>query len=157
LLLAVRSQLTNEILRRSAPMTGTAAAVAALRVFAVVLASTAFALVAVADLVPRQEPDTETIAQGKMLYADQCASCHGMEGKGDGPAARFMAQEVPDLSDGEWKYAENGSVAAVAAVIKAGIDDSPMTPFEGTLSDEDINAVATYVVHVLVIQGAPGR
>lgn len=26
-----------------------------------------------------------------------------------------------------------------------------MIPFDGTLSDEEINAVATYVVHVLVI------
>lgn len=138
-------------------MPGTAAAVAALRVFAVVLASTAFALVAVADLVPAQEPDAQMIERGKMLYADQCASCHGTEGKGDGPAARFMSQEVPDLSDGDWKHAEDGSVAAVAAVIKAGIDDSPMTPFEGTLSDEEINVVATYVVHVLVAPTASGR
>jgi high-affinity iron transporter len=128
------------------------AAIAALGVFAVVVASTGFALVAAADLVAVQEPDAQVIEQGKMLYADQCASCHGMEGHGDGPAARFMSQEVPDLSDGEWKHAEDGSVAAVAAVIRAGIDDSPMTPFEGTLSDEQINAVATYVVHALVSQ-----
>ena len=132
-------------------MPRTTAAVAAVRVFAVVLVSTAFALLATADLVPVQEPDPQVIDQGKMLYVDQCASCHGTEGKGDGPAARFMTQEVPDLSDEEWKYAEDGSVAALAAVIKAGIDDSPMTPFEGTLSDEQINAVATYVVHVLGI------
>jgi len=132
-------------------MPRTTAAVAAVRIFAVVLVSTAFALVAAADLVPVQEPDPQVIDQGKMLYVDQCASCHGTEGKGDGPAARFMTQEVPDLSDEEWKYAEDGSVAALAAVIKAGIDDSPMTPFEGTLSDEQINAVATYVVHVLGI------
>jgi mono/diheme cytochrome c family protein len=129
------------------------ASVAALRVFAAVLAltlvSAGVALVAAAAVVPVQQPDAEVIEQGKMLYADQCASCHGMEGKGDGPAARFLAEEVPDLSTAEWKYAEDGSVAALAAVIKAGIDDSPMTPFEGTLSDEEINAVATYVVHVL--------
>ena len=124
---------------------------------AVVLASIAFALVAAADLVPVQEPDAQVIEQGKMIYADQCASCHGTEGQGDGPAARFMSQEVPDLSAGEWKYAEDGSVAALAAVIKAGIDDSPMTPFEGTLSDEEINAVATYVVHVLVRPSDTGR
>ena len=128
------------------------ATVAALRVFALVLASISFALFAAADLAPVQEPDAQVIEQGKMLYADQCASCHGTEGKGDGPAARFMSQEVPDLSDGEWKHAADGSVAALAAVIKAGIDDSPMTPFEGTLSDEEINAVAAYVVHVVVSQ-----
>ena len=123
---------------------------AAFRIFAVVLASTALAVFAGADLVPVQEPDAQVIEQGSMLYADQCASCHGTKGQGDGPAARFLSEEVPDLTNGEWKYAEDGSVVALSAVIKAGIDDSPMTPFEGTLSDDEISAVATYVVQVLV-------
>lgn len=128
------------------------AATTTLRVSAVVLASTGFALVAAADLVPVQQPDVQVIEQGKTLYTDECASCHGTEGRGDGPAARFLAEEVPDLSDGEWTYAEDGTVTALAAVIKAGVDDSAMTPFEGTLSDAQITAVATYVVHVLASQ-----
>ena len=52
----------------------------------------------------------------------------------------------------DWYWALDDAFDDMAAVIRAGVDDSPMTPFEGTLSDEQINAVATYVVHALVSQ-----
>lgn len=35
---------------------------------------------------------------GKMEYEAKCASCHGLKGKGDGPAARYMTQKVTDLT-----------------------------------------------------------
>ena len=35
---------------------------------------------------------------GKQLYEQYCASCHGIEGRGDGPVAKSLAVEVPDLS-----------------------------------------------------------
>jgi mono/diheme cytochrome c family protein len=35
---------------------------------------------------------------GKELYARFCASCHGSEGRGDGPVAASLKVEVPDLT-----------------------------------------------------------
>ena len=35
---------------------------------------------------------------GKDLYQRFCASCHGAEGRGDGPAAASFKVEVPDLT-----------------------------------------------------------
>jgi mono/diheme cytochrome c family protein len=35
---------------------------------------------------------------GKELYARFCASCHGTEGRGDGPVAAAFKVEVPDLT-----------------------------------------------------------
>jgi mono/diheme cytochrome c family protein len=35
---------------------------------------------------------------GKDLYARFCASCHGVTGRGDGPAAASFTVEVPDLT-----------------------------------------------------------
>ena len=35
---------------------------------------------------------------GKMEYEAKCASCHGVKGKGNGPAARYMSGKVPDLT-----------------------------------------------------------
>jgi len=32
----------------------------------------------------------ELVAHGKELFAQQCVSCHGVEGKGDGPAASAL-------------------------------------------------------------------
>lgn len=38
------------------------------------------------------------LMSGKDLYVRFCASCHGTEGRGDGPVARFFTVEVPDLT-----------------------------------------------------------
>ena len=35
---------------------------------------------------------------GQTAYMDNCASCHGVDGKGDGPAARGLAVAPPDLT-----------------------------------------------------------
>lgn len=35
---------------------------------------------------------------GKDLYARFCASCHGVEGRGDGPVSGSLKVEVPDLT-----------------------------------------------------------
>jgi high-affinity iron transporter len=123
----------------------------------VVAVCAGFAIVVVADQPASQEPDAQVIEQGKTLYADQCESCHGAEGKGDGPAARFLDPPARDLTMGNWQHAADGTVGAVAALIKKGVDDTGMTPFEGTLSDDEIAAVASYVVHVLVTGGGAKR
>jgi high-affinity iron transporter len=128
-----------------------------LRLSLVTLLAVGFAVLATADATPAQEPDAQLIEQGKAIYTDQCESCHGAEGKGDGAAARFLQPPPRDLSAGEFQHATDGTVEAVAAVIKAGIDDTGMTPFEGQLSDDQITAVATYVVHVLVQAGGTTR
>jgi len=35
---------------------------------------------------------------GEELYATFCSSCHGAQGRGDGPVAKTLPQEVPDLT-----------------------------------------------------------
>ncbi|WP_137701970.1 c-type cytochrome [Marimonas lutisalis] len=35
---------------------------------------------------------------GKQLYMENCASCHGATGVGDGDMAEFMSVHVPDLT-----------------------------------------------------------
>ena len=128
-----------------------------LHLLTVAAVSIAFAVLSTADAAPFQEPDAQVLELGKAVYADQCQSCHGAEGKGDGPAARFLSPPARDLTAGDWQHATDGTVEAVVAVIKAGVDDTGMTPFEGELSDEEIVAVATYVVHELVAEGAYAR
>jgi mono/diheme cytochrome c family protein len=35
---------------------------------------------------------------GKQLYMQYCSSCHGMEGRGNGPVTPYLKIKVPDLS-----------------------------------------------------------
>jgi mono/diheme cytochrome c family protein len=35
---------------------------------------------------------------GKNQYVDNCASCHGISGKGDGPVAKVLSQPPTDLT-----------------------------------------------------------
>lgn len=36
--------------------------------------------------------------RGQKLFAQYCASCHGVDGKGNGPAASALKNGVPDLT-----------------------------------------------------------
>ena len=120
---------------------------------AAVAASVTFWALAAASPVSQQGvPSEEVLERGRTVYTEQCQSCHGSEGHGDGPAARFVQPKPRDLSKGEWQYAEDGTVEAVSALIRDGIDDSPMTPFDEVLTDDEIRAVASFVVHVLVTE-----
>lgn len=38
------------------------------------------------------------LADGEALYAELCASCHGLAGKGDGPAAPALKVQLSDLT-----------------------------------------------------------
>lgn len=42
--------------------------------------------------------DDPAIAQGKALYAEYCASCHGTDGKGDTPEAAKLDPKPGDLT-----------------------------------------------------------
>lgn len=42
------------------------------------------------QFTPAIPENPEAIAAGKEIYEKRCVSCHGIEGKGDGPAAKFM-------------------------------------------------------------------
>ncbi len=87
-----------------------------------------------------------SIADGAALYPQHCASCHGAEGRGDGPAAKGLRIPPADLtqehlwahSDGElfW-WLSHGIVSAEGEVAMPG--------FSGTLSDDQIWHLIDYV------------
>lgn len=38
------------------------------------------------------------LGDGEALYVELCAACHGVDARGDGPAAPALAKPVPDLT-----------------------------------------------------------
>ncbi|HXY97793.1 MAG TPA: cytochrome c [Steroidobacteraceae bacterium] len=47
---------------------------------------------------PAPAQDLSGYQSGESLYRAHCASCHGVDGRGDGPVAASLKVEVPDLT-----------------------------------------------------------
>lgn len=103
-------------------------------------------LSAIADAVQRfhpaqQEPapSPQDLDLGARVYADRCAQCHGDKGAGDGPAAdRFP---IPSTNF----RTQRASYETDLRVVREGIGGTPMAPWLGQLSGQEISAVAQYV------------
>lgn len=85
---------------------------------------------------------------GEGAYMGYCLSCHGMEGKGDGPLSEAIGDVLPrDLSDAE--YMSTRSDEALFDVIKNG---GKKTGFSDTMPDwgynfpdADIRGIVEYI------------
>lgn len=94
----------------------------------------------------------ESIAKGKELFAGagNCVSCHGADGKGDGPAGAALDPAPRNLhAKAEFKYG-TGDLGIYRTVFY-GVDGTGMAPLEGVLTPDQIWNVVHYV-HTL--QGA---
>jgi cytochrome c553 len=85
--------------------------------------------------------------KGKTLFSQQCASCHGSSGKGDGPAAVALTPKPRNLSDKA--YMAGLTDRYLADVIKKGgasVGKSPLMPASGaSLKDDDIRDVVAFL------------
>lgn len=102
---------------------------------------------ALVEVTPEIERTVEGINRGKDLFIKACASCHGREGKGDGPQAMQDSSGYPvkprDLTAGVFK-ADSSSPELYTRII-AGIPGSPMPSYNRVLSDEQIWDLIHYV------------
>jgi cytochrome c oxidase cbb3-type subunit III len=85
--------------------------------------------------------------QGKKLYGQFCASCHGQSGKGDGAAAAALNPKPRDHTNKD--YMSKMSDADMLSVIKNGgasIGKSPlMPPWGASLKDDQIQDIIAYI------------
>ena len=93
--------------------------------------------------VPATAP---SLARGLEIYAQICAICHGVQGRGDGPLARTM---VPRPSDFRVHMAEGHTEAQLFDWLSNGVPDTAMQGYADELSTEDrwnlINYLQTFV------------
>ncbi|MGH7481204.1 MAG: c-type cytochrome, partial [Longimicrobiales bacterium] len=100
--------------------------------------------------------DADALARGRALYERfECADCHGVEGRGDGPSAPTMDDEngfpirPADLTE-NWNFNGGGSVEAIYTRLLTGLNGTPMPSLQdvvaaGQASTEDIWDLAHYV------------
>ena len=82
---------------------------------------------------PREKVD----ARG--LYAENCARCHGEDGRAKGFHGRIVGAQ--DFTDAQWH--KDTSNDEIIHAIKTG--PKKMPAFEGKLSEPEIEALAAYV------------
>jgi cytochrome c oxidase cbb3-type subunit 2 len=98
---------------------------------------------------PKATP--ELLARGKELYAKaKCFQCHGEGGKGDGPSADELEDDLKfkirpaDFTKGQFKG--GGDVRDIYRAMTTGLDGTPMPSFADSMTDEERWAIAYYVL-----------
>jgi high-affinity iron transporter len=90
---------------------------------------------------------------GEGLYGQNCASCHGMNGRGDGALARELSKLPPAIGTFAWQVQRSDSEMAV--VIREGVPGSPMPPMRQLSASEELEVVA-YLRSIAIRQNHNG-
>jgi mono/diheme cytochrome c family protein len=87
----------------------------------------------------------DAVDAGKATFMDNCSTCHGDKGKGDGPGGASLKVKPADLTEVAandeddriiWTISEGGAAAGKSA---------DMRPWKDQLSQEEIWQVVTYM------------
>jgi len=80
--------------------------------------------------------------RGARVFAQHCASCHGPEGRGDGPAGQALDPPAADLRGPRAPHLRG---IPRRQIIEEGRPGTAMVGWKDVLSPEDLDAVYTHV------------
>ncbi len=91
-----------------------------------------------------------SLSARKKIYDDYCATCHGINGKGDGPSADEMKTKPTDFTSGmyEFKSTPYGTLPTkedIVSTLKLGVRTTAMIP-QLQLDEKQMNQVAGYIL-----------
>src|SRR5699024_8809408 len=84
-----------------------------------------------------------TLANGKRLFAQNCAMCHGKNGHGDGPSGKALDPPPSDFHDAE--LMENFSPYQAYNSIRLGVPGTAMQSYSSELNEVELWDLAFYV------------
>lgn len=79
--------------------------------------------------------DSEILSKAQAVFVERCAPCHLVSGGGS---------VGPNLTDEYWIH--GGSIKDVFRTIKYGVTEKGMIPWQGVLTPEEMQAVASYIL-----------
>jgi mono/diheme cytochrome c family protein len=83
-------------------------------------------------------------AQGRLLFGQYCATCHGDEGKGDGQNASDLDPRPPDLTISKWA-SDADYLRRVITQGSAAVGQSPLSPPWGrALRAQEVDDLVLY-------------
>ncbi len=92
--------------------------------------------------VPVAPSKPPSVQRGAILYQAQCVSCHGAQGKADGPLAKKLTP--PPIAFTDRERARERSLFALHQNITRGVEGTSMPAF-ASLSDEDRWALSFFI------------
>ena len=86
-------------------------------------------------------------SEGKKLYLTYCSSCHGDNGKGDGPAARSLPVKPANHTDGAvMNQLTDKFLLEIISKGGSAVGKSPMMPgWGGQLKESQVQDIVAYV------------
>ena len=97
-----------------------------------------------------EKPAATVANSGKAIYDKRCSHCHGIEGRGDGPAASFFRPRPANFVRAQFKYASTmkGELPTdedLFITVSKGLPGTGMPAWESVLSEQDRRSVVVYV------------
>ncbi len=83
------------------------------------------------------------VRAGRVAFRATCQVCHGLHGRGDGPAAGALRPPPADLADPQ--LTEGRTDALLWATIRLGVPDTAMVGFADQVEEPELLAIAAWV------------
>lgn len=90
--------------------------------------------------------------QGKPIFEERCAACHGLQGRGDGPQAPFLSPRPASLVSAGTSVKTDSELLAI---ISRGKRRTAMPAWDTLLSEQERRDVLAYIRTLVRFQPKP--